>query len=50
MSIFIASLAFAASPDFISSAKIGILIGSFTSGVIGYLVLRFAPVQQLVEE
>lgn len=46
MSIFIASLAFAATPDFISSAKIGILIGSFTSGIIGYLVLRFAPVKE----
>jgi len=41
MAIFIASLAFVASPEFIDSAKIGILIGSFISGIIGYLILRF---------
>ncbi|MFL0352006.1 Na+/H+ antiporter NhaA [Xanthomarina sp. GH4-25] len=40
MAIFIASLAFASSPEFIDSAKIGILIGSFISAVIGYLILR----------
>ncbi|MEZ4792422.1 MAG: Na+/H+ antiporter NhaA [Gelidibacter sp.] len=40
MAIFIASLAFASSPEFIDSAKIGILIGSFISAIIGYLVLR----------
>ncbi|MDM8158436.1 Na+/H+ antiporter NhaA [Labilibaculum sp. K2S] len=41
MAIFIANLAFITNPEFIDSAKIGILIGSFTSGVIGYLILRF---------
>ena len=41
MAIFIASLAFASSPKFIDSAKIGILIGSFISAIIGYLILRF---------
>lgn len=41
MAIFIASLAFENSPIYIDSAKIGILIGSFISAVIGYLVLRF---------
>lgn len=40
MAIFIASLAFASSPQFIDSAKIGILIGSFLSAVIGYFILR----------
>lgn len=40
MAIFIASLAFASTPEFIDSAKIGILIGSFISAIIGYLVLR----------
>lgn len=42
MAIFIASLAFFDSPKYIDSAKIGILIGSFISACIGYLVLRFA--------
>lgn len=40
MAIFIASLAFASTPEFISSAKIGILIGSLISAVLGYLILR----------
>ncbi|MFD0799177.1 Na+/H+ antiporter NhaA [Maribacter chungangensis] len=41
MSIFIGSLAFADSPMYIDSAKIGILIGSFVSAILGYAVLRF---------
>jgi NhaA family Na+:H+ antiporter len=40
MAIFIASLAFSTTPEFIDSAKIGILIGSFISAIIGYLILR----------
>ncbi|WP_158846823.1 Na+/H+ antiporter NhaA [Algibacter sp. L1A34] len=40
MAIFIASLAFFSTPEFIDSAKIGILIGSFISAIIGYLILR----------
>lgn len=39
MAIFIGSLAFANSPEYLDSAKIGILIGSLISGVIGYLIL-----------
>lgn len=41
MAIFIASLAFATKPEYIDSAKIGILIGSLVSAIIGYLILRF---------
>ena len=41
MAIFIASLAFENSPMYIDSAKIGILIGSLISAIIGYLILRF---------
>ena len=40
MAIFIASLAFSESPQYIDSAKIGILIGSLLSAIIGFLVLR----------
>ncbi len=40
MAIFIASLAFENSPAYIDSAKIGILIGSLISAIIGYTVLR----------
>ena len=42
MSIFIANLAFLKSPEIIDSAKIGILIGSLFSGMIGYIILRFS--------
>ena len=40
MSIFIANLAFADSSVLLDSAKIGILIGSLISGLIGYTILR----------
>lgn len=42
MAIFIANLAFEANPEYINSAKIGILIGSCIAGIIGYLILRFS--------
>ena len=41
MAIFIASLAFENNPTYIDSAKIGILIGSLISAIIGYTVLRW---------
>lgn len=42
MSIFISNLAFTDSTMLIDSSKIGILIGSFVAGLIGYLVLKFS--------
>ncbi|MGF7153198.1 Na+/H+ antiporter NhaA [Novosphingobium gossypii] len=42
MSLFIALLAFPDAPMLQSEAKIGILAGSLLSGVLGYVVLRFA--------
>ena len=41
MSIFIANLAFIDNLSYIDSAKIGILVGSLVSGVIGALVLKY---------
>jgi NhaA family Na+:H+ antiporter len=41
MAIFIASLAFQNNPTYIDSAKIGILIGSLISAILGYLILRW---------
>lgn len=41
MSIFIGNLAFDGDLININSAKVGIIIGSVVSGVIGYLILRF---------
>ncbi|MDD7886781.1 Na+/H+ antiporter NhaA [Flavivirga sp. 57AJ16] len=46
MAIFIANLAFASTPEFIDSAKIGILIGSFFSAIIGYLILRMDSINK----
>lgn len=43
MSLFIGMLAFAASPLLIEEAKLGVIVGSLCSGVLGYLILRFAP-------
>lgn len=45
MAIFIAGLAFNRSPEYIDSAKIGILIGSFISAILGYGILRFNSVK-----
>lgn len=42
MSLFIDSLAFQDSNAFFYTDKLGILIGSFLSGILGYLVLKFA--------
>lgn len=42
MSLFIGGLAFPDSIVFLSSAKLGILIGSVISGAIGYLILRYS--------
>ncbi len=42
MSIFICGLAYAGNSVFIDSGKIGIIIGSVISGIIGYTILRFA--------
>lgn len=50
MSIFIANLAFGASPAYIDSAKIGILSGSLVAGIIGYLVLRSTAVVEAPKE
>lgn len=46
MAVFIAALAFETSPVYIDSGKIGILIGSLISAVIGYLILRLATKKQ----
>lgn len=40
MSLFIGNLAFIDNAIFINSAKIGIIIGSLVSGVLGYIILR----------
>ncbi|MCS4280108.1 NhaA family Na+:H+ antiporter [Stenotrophomonas rhizophila] len=43
MSLFISSLAFPLDPAFVEDAKVGILLGSLLSALLGAVVLRFAP-------
>ena len=49
MSLFIGALAFPASPDLVDAAKLGTLAGSLISAVLGFLILRLAPVPASVE-
>lgn len=42
MSLFIGMLAFAGEPDLIEEAQLGVIAGSLLSGLLGYLILRFA--------
>jgi NhaA family Na+:H+ antiporter len=46
MSLFISELAFPRSPLLIDEAKIGILLGSFVSAILGYAVLRIVTAQR----
>jgi NhaA family Na+:H+ antiporter len=49
MSLFIGGLAFT-SPDQADDVKIGVLMGSVLSAIIGYLILRFAAPQKIISE
>ncbi len=51
MSLFIGSLAFEQSgPDYAIEDRLGVLLGSFLSGTLGYLVLRFlVPSQESMQ-
>ena len=43
MSLFIGALAFPANPELVEAAKIGTLAGSLLSAMLGFLILRTAP-------
>ncbi|WNG47671.1 Na+/H+ antiporter NhaA [Archangium minus] len=43
VALFVAGLAFANEPALLAEAKLGILLGSLLSAVVGYLLLRFGP-------
>ncbi len=49
MSIFIDNLAFQGTPIYINSAKVGIIIGSVTSAILGYSILRFSSAKDNLE-
>ena len=42
MSIFISNLAFNQYPNYVDSAKIGILIASILAGILGFIILKFS--------
>jgi NhaA family Na+:H+ antiporter len=46
VALFIAGLAYPASPDLLDEAKVGILAGSLVSGIVGAVVLRFTRVTE----
>ncbi|MDX1698533.1 MAG: Na+/H+ antiporter NhaA [Thiohalobacterales bacterium] len=51
MSLFIGSLAFEqGGPDFAVDDRVGIMVGSAASGILGYLILRFARPGQGVHD
>ncbi len=43
VALFIAALAFVASPDLLDQAKLGILLGSVAAGIVGFVFLRLTP-------
>lgn len=46
MSIFIGNLAFSDNVAFINSAKVGIVVGSVISGIVGYIILRVISIRK----
>lgn len=42
VALFVAGLAFGGEPELLAEAKLGILLGSLLSAVVGYLLLRFS--------
>jgi NhaA family Na+:H+ antiporter len=49
VALFVAGLAFANEPHLLAGAKLGILLGSLLSAVVGYLLLRFAKTPPTLE-
>ncbi len=50
VSLFIANLSFTDAPDLLNQAKIGVLVGTILSGVLGYFVLNLVlPKKEYVE-
>jgi NhaA family Na+:H+ antiporter len=46
MSLFIGALAFNQSPELVEEAKLGVLLGSLLSALVGYAILRAAPMHK----
>ncbi|CAM3355487.1 Na+/H+ antiporter NhaA [Zobellia roscoffensis] len=52
MSIFVANLAFTDNSVFVDSSKVGILVGSVVSGIIGYIIIKWSgnPKKTLIQK
>lgn len=50
MSIFIGNLAFTEAPKYIDSAKVGIIVGSIISGIVGFLILKYSGEKEYPQE
>ncbi|WP_224363248.1 Na+/H+ antiporter NhaA [Hyalangium versicolor] len=48
VALFVATLAFPGQAQLLAEAKLGILLGSLVSAVVGYLLLRFGPAPKTV--
>ncbi|WP_224240772.1 Na+/H+ antiporter NhaA [Hyalangium gracile] len=48
VALFVATLAFPGQAELLAEAKLGILLGSLLSAVVGYLLLRFGPAPKAV--
>jgi Na+:H+ antiporter, NhaA family len=48
VALFVATLAFPGQEELLAQAKLGILVGSLLSAVVGYLLLRFGPAPRIV--
>ena len=46
MSLFIGALAFSQTPEFVEEAKLGVLLGSLLSAILGFAILRAAPMHE----
>ncbi|MDY7231064.1 Na+/H+ antiporter NhaA [Hyalangium rubrum] len=49
VALFVATLAFAKEPELLTEAKLGILLGSLLSAVVGYVLLRFGPAPKVAQ-
>jgi len=50
MSLFIGGLAFTEQPEYMDQVRLGVLVGSFVSAIVGYLILLMATTPEPISE